>query len=495
MSSSAVQLTQYEAVPMPLACANCEEVISGTPYQADGEVFCCVGCSGGGPCQCTYFGEGSVALEPAVIAETAPVYTPAPEPPAPVATTPIRPTPIEPAPLAWPAPEQTAPVIRSRPQILRVSGLENQLDVLRLGSELEAEPEIEDVALVRADLDDIWFAVTVADADGLADALMRVASFDVDARPHPAGVDASVTVRTDEPEQPLAPVVATPVQPEVASIPATADTRREEPHARPRFRLFRLFRRAEEATPPAAVTPEAEPVIEEPVRQTLFAEPTPEPVVADLEPEPAVEDDEPIRHSLFTTATSAPVVEEPVRPVAAERFAAAIETPASTPEPVVIEATQVQPAAIAPAIELAPEVIEVIEAQPELVIEQPAAIVETPIAVSPVREQPSEMLTADARPGGAVTMREHITLVAYPFRSFVALNEFQDALRGLRGVANVKVRRFYRGTLHLGVEYEDMLPLTERLRDLEGFAWRLVSSSEQEIELMLEEQGDLVSSG
>ena len=92
-------------------------------------------------------------------------------------------------------------------------------------------------------------------------------------------------------------------------------------------------------------------------------------------------------------------------------------------------------------------------------------------------------------------MREHITVVAYPFRSFVALNEFQDAMRALHGVINVKVRRFYRGTLHLGVEYEDVIPLPERLRELQGFSWKLVSASQQEIELTLEEQGDLVSSG
>jgi hypothetical protein len=92
-------------------------------------------------------------------------------------------------------------------------------------------------------------------------------------------------------------------------------------------------------------------------------------------------------------------------------------------------------------------------------------------------------------------MRKHITVVAHPFRSFVALNEFQDALRALRGVVNMKVRRFYRGTLHLGLEYEDVLPLSERLRDIEGFNWRLVSSEPLEIELMLDEQGGIVSSG
>lgn len=105
------------------------------------------------------------------------------------------------------------------------------------------------------------------------------------------------------------------------------------------------------------------------------------------------------------------------------------------------------------------------------------------------------MITPDARPGGALALSEHLTLVVYPFHSFAALNEFQAAIRGLRGVKNTRVRRFYRGTLHLAVDYEDIIPLAERLRDLRGVSFRIVTESRQEIELVLEESRSLVAAG
>ena len=414
MPTPAVHMTQQElatqrrAFPMTQTCANCEEIITGAPYQADGEAFCCVGCALGGPCQCTY-----TSTEPMIDAGAEPTATATAEERATyitAATASVPPTPAAEQTLAWPppAPQPATAAVPRRPSILRVAGLTQQFDLLRLGSELEAQPEIEDISLVRADLDDAWFAVTVQDTDALAAALMRIDGFDVDARPHPAGVDATVSVR--------APVTsAAPAPP----VPAAVEARRDEPHARPRFRIFR---RPDDTD---AVNDESARLPEPPVP---VAEPAPSPA--------------PVEPAVASVISPAPPTEAVV-PVAAP------STPPAAPE-----------------------------------VSRPAA-----------REEMPELISADARPGGAVTMREHITLVAYPFRSFVALNEFQDAVRALRGVVNVKVRRFYRGTLHLGVEYEDVLPLTERMHDLEGFAWRLVSSSQQEIELMLEEQGDLVSSG
>ena len=400
---SAELATQHKAFPMSQTCANCEELIAGTPYQADGEAFCCVGCALGGPCQCTYSNTQPV-IETSEHAAGAPAADRIAHSAA-GATTPPASVAAE-QPLAWPATtaEPQAAAVRRRPAILRVAGLTHPIDLLRLGSELEQQPEIEDLSLVRSDLDDAWFAVTVLDADALADALVRLEGFDVDARPHPAGVDATVTVHA--PVVPETPVPAPPV-------PAAVEARRDEPHARPRFRVFRR--------PDEVETPDESQHLPGIAAQPAAAPPPP----------PA-----------------------PVAPAAS----AAPAAPSAPPPPPVA----------APAVS------------------QPAARQQEPAP---------ELISADARPGGAVTMREHITLVVYPFRSFVALNEFQDAIRALRGVVNVKVRRFYRGTLHLGVEYEDVLPLTERMRDLEGFAWRLVSSSPQEIELMLEEQGDLVSSG
>lgn len=109
----------------------------------------------------------------------------------------------------------------------------------------------------------------------------------------------------------------------------------------------------------------------------------------------------------------------------------------------------------------------------------------------PAADAPSGIgiVQAEDRPGGAAPLREHLTLVVYPFRSFVVLNEFQDAVRELRGVTGVKVRRFYRGTLHLGIDYEDVLPFTQRLREInQAFDWSLVSESSQEIEIQLAER-------
>ena len=50
----------------------------------------------------------------------------------------------------------------------------------------------------------------------------------------------------------------------------------------------------------------------------------------------------------------------------------------------------------------------------------------------------------------------------------------------------MRVRRFHKGTLHLAVEYEDMLPLVQRLRDLHAFPWQIVSESRNELELLLD---------
>jgi hypothetical protein len=47
---------------MPQACANCEAVLIGTPFETEGAIFCCAGCAAGGPCQCTYMPEAPPAL-------------------------------------------------------------------------------------------------------------------------------------------------------------------------------------------------------------------------------------------------------------------------------------------------------------------------------------------------------------------------------------------------------------------------------------------------
>lgn len=347
---------------MNITCANCEEPIIREPVYQDGEPFCCSGCANGGPCICTYLEGAATGAE--ALAASADAVQAEPPPPEPAAS----------QPLAWPTPEHVRTAPLRRPAILRVTGLAHQSELLRFGYAIEQQPEIEDLSLVRADLDDVWFAVAVRDPDALAEALVRIPGFEVDARPHPAGVDATVRVVA-----PAATAAPAPEAPRAAVTPPAALT------ARPRFRLFHRG------------------------------------------PEPA----------------------QP-----------AVAAAGSPPQPVA----------------------------PPLV---PSAA-----AARPAEPRPrGDMLAADARPGGAIAMRGQLTLVVYPFRSFATLNEFQEAVRALHGVISVQVRRFYRGTLHLGVDYEDVIPMLERLRDLHGFPWQLVSDSAQEIELMLEEQGDLVSSG
>jgi len=90
---------------------------------------------------------------------------------------------------------------------------------------------------------------------------------------------------------------------------------------------------------------------------------------------------------------------------------------------------------------------------------------------------------------------EHMTLVVYPFHSFAALNEFQSAIRGLHGVKNTRVRRFYRGTLHLAVDYEDMIPLADRMADLKDLEFQIASESRSELEIVLEDRSPLAAGG
>lgn len=125
---------------------------------------------------------------------------------------------------------------------------------------------------------------------------------------------------------------------------------------------------------------------------------------------------------------------------------------------------------------------------------EPAAAPEPVPATPAAAEAPRETVGVGQRPGGAAPLREHITLVVYPFHSFVALNEFQEAVKALRGIIDARVRRFYKGTLDLAVDYEDVIPLSERLADLEAFPLDVVSESTLEIEIMLRDEADVARS-
>ncbi len=81
--------------------------------------------------------------------------------------------------------------------------------------------------------------------------------------------------------------------------------------------------------------------------------------------------------------------------------------------------------------------------------------------------------------------RERVTLIAHPFDSFDAVTRFQAAIRRLTGIIDTEFRRFEAKTLHLTVEYEDAVPLAERIDTSAGLACHVVSRAPDEIEVQL----------
>ncbi|MAG37584.1 MAG: hypothetical protein CL878_15220 [Dehalococcoidia bacterium] len=57
-----------------------------------------------------------------------------------------------------------------------------------------------------------------------------------------------------------------------------------------------------------------------------------------------------------------------------------------------------------------------------------------------------------------------------PFKRFGQLATYQNALGSLSGVRDVKMRRFYKGVLHLSVDYDGVIPMTDRLAEVAGFS-------------------------
>jgi hypothetical protein len=323
---------------LTLTCTSCEAPISLAPVFDDGRAFCCSGCAVGGPCLCEY---GAAADSPAADAE-----------------------PTGPPAAAGPQ----APPSRGEPRatLLRISGFRDQQELLAFGLALEERPEVGELALVRARLDDCWFAVGVADPPTLARVLGELREYDIAAEAQAAGVDARMHASASG-RASLRPVSAPLVRDRLGPAEPAADGAPLLLPARPRFRLQAVGTRAAAAA-------------------------------------------------------------EPAPPALARGSDAAAAAP--------------------------------------------------------------DVVRADERPGGAAPIREHLTLVASPFRSFVALAEFQDAVRALPGVTDIRVRRFYRGTLQLAVDYDDVLPFSARLRELAGFRWTLVSESADQLQLTLDGEPD-----
>ncbi len=236
--------------------------------------------------------------------------------------------------------------------------------------------------------------------------------------------------------------------------------------------------------PPAPVAHHEEPVppaFEPRFESTPVAPPAPVAHHDEAAP-PAFEP----RFESAPVAPPAPVAhhEEPAPPAFEPRFES---TPVAPPTPVAHH-DEPAPPAFEPRFESTP----VAPPAPVAHHEEPAPPALEPRFESAPAAPPEEegvVWTMPApRPGpstatGTLTS-DRFTVIAYPFRGFQPLNAFQRSLKGLPGVIDAKVSRFFKGTLHLLVDYHDATPFTERLEQL-GVTFRVVEIGNEWIELEL----------
>jgi hypothetical protein len=78
---------------------------------------------------------------------------------------------------------------------------------------------------------------------------------------------------------------------------------------------------------------------------------------------------------------------------------------------------------------------------------------------------------------------ESVTVTAAPFQSFTQIAEFQKSVQRLHGVAGTQIRSAHRGVLVLDVDYDGLVPLHVRLRDLRDVRWTPVQLSEAAVEI------------
>lgn len=466
-------------------CATCEQSIDHAPVFFDGRAYCCAGCVAGGPCTCTYVppveasdddGSDAAADEDASTAEAtlrADAPTPLQRPDAPdedarvdlspprftTNVSPPRPAPAPPATRTRlstsgraaeparaastdPLEEPRAPIPFRRPGgltvVVRIAGFADQRQLLRFAGVLEQTPEFVDVSLTRVSGDEAWFTVRAESPYEVAAALRRLRGFDIEANVDQNLVDARVggmsweTSDDGEPSQ-------------SARRHGISGTGASLLPQRPRFRAFR---------------PQVEALTEAPTE-------TP----ADAQPEPATE-----------VPSSAPALED-------------------VPEAPSAASTEALPSSARPPSTPAETASEPSDAAASSSVANATGLPVAPRAGYPAARPPrseeddDEFVEPEERPGGAVMTTDHLTLVVYPFHSFAALNEFQGAIRQLHGVKNTRVRRFYRGTLHLAVDYEDMIPLTTRLADLKEIEFEIASESRSELEIVLQDGGASATAG
>lgn len=80
-------------------------------------------------------------------------------------------------------------------------------------------------------------------------------------------------------------------------------------------------------------------------------------------------------------------------------------------------------------------------------------------------------------------MADTVRVTAGPFQTFSQIAEFQKSVARLHGVGGARIRSAQRGVLVLDVDYDGLVPLHVRLRDLRNARWTTVQVSDAAVEI------------
>lgn len=80
-------------------------------------------------------------------------------------------------------------------------------------------------------------------------------------------------------------------------------------------------------------------------------------------------------------------------------------------------------------------------------------------------------------------MADTVRVTAGPFQTFSQIAEFQKSVARLHGVSGARIRSAQRGVLVLDVDYDGLVPLHVRLRDLRDARWTQVQVAEDAVEI------------
>ncbi len=83
----------------------------------------------------------------------------------------------------------------------------------------------------------------------------------------------------------------------------------------------------------------------------------------------------------------------------------------------------------------------------------------------------------------STSVGETVRVTAGPFQTFTQIAEFQKSVARLHGVSGTRIRNAQRGVLVLDVDYDGLVPLHVRLRDLRDVRWTPVQVSEDAVEI------------